>query len=46
VDCERHWKQIENESGLVSIADFGGVCRRYLSGLLDEIEQEEGAKDE
>ena len=47
-DCERHWQRIKDEtsSGKISVADFGGVCRRYLSGLLDEIEQEEGAQNE
>jgi hypothetical protein len=40
-DCERHPNELYKiEKGkYVSIADFGGVCRRYLEYLLEELEK-------
>jgi hypothetical protein len=41
-DCERHPNELYKiEKGeYVSIADFGGVCRRYLEYLLEELEEQ------
>ena len=46
-DCYRHPDLLRalKEEGVkyVSIADFRGVCRKYISTLLDELEK--GDKD-
>lgn len=38
-DCERYWKHIKElaKQGekYVSLADFSGVCREYISYLLE-----------
>ncbi len=34
-DCERHLCQLKEENGLVSIAALDGVCRRYISYLVE-----------
>lgn len=43
-DCERYWKHIKElaKQGekYVSLADFSGVCREYISYLLNELENE------
>lgn len=42
--CERHPSKISKAAmsgkGYVSVADFSGTCREYLSWLLDEVEKE------
>lgn len=39
-DCERHPSKISkaamNGKGYVSVANYDGVCRRYISHLVDE----------
>jgi len=37
LDCERHVRNCI-ESGLVSMADLSGVCRRYIGWVLMELE--------
>ena len=40
-DCERHSSKISDAcikgKGYVSVANFDGVCRRYISHIVDEI---------
>lgn len=39
-DCYKHLtkvKDIEDKNGHVNIADFSGVCRRYISYLVEEL---------
>ena len=41
--CDKHlWqlKKVKDKSGYVKVANFDGVCKDYLSYLLDEIEKE------
>lgn len=42
-DCERHLSKVSEACiqgrGYVSVASFDGVCRRYISHLVDEIER-------
>lgn len=44
-DCDRHDSKASQAAvdgrGYVSIADYSGVCRRYISHLVDEIRKEE-----
>lgn len=39
-DCERHPSKISkaamNGKGYVSVANYDGVCRRYISHLVEE----------
>lgn len=41
--CERHFSKINeaarNGKGYVSVANYGGVCRKYISHLVDEVER-------
>ena len=39
-DCIRHLSQLkgEKESVIISLANFGGVCRKYLYHLIGECE--------
>lgn len=43
-DCERHWEHIKElaKQGekYVSLADFSGTCREYISYVLDKLENE------
>ena len=45
-DCERHPSKISKAAiqgaEYVSVANFDGVCRRYISNLVDE--QKEGTE--
>lgn len=36
-DCERHNKHLKGVYGLVSVADFSGTCRRYISYVVKEV---------
>lgn len=36
-DCDRHYKHVEGVNCLVSLADFSGTCRRYISWIVDEV---------
>ena len=40
-NCEKHSDNLSKFAGdetiYVSIADFGGTCRRYIAHLIDEI---------
>lgn len=38
--CERHVLNCR-EKGMVSLADFSGVCRRYIGCVLEEVEKRE-----
>ena len=41
--CERHPSKIAeaciNGKGYVYVANYGGVCRKYISYLVDEVER-------
>ncbi len=43
-DCERHLSRISDAAirgkGYVSVSNFDGVCRRYISYLVDLVEEE------
>ena len=39
-DCDRHLCRLQRKDGKVSIAALDGTCRRYLSYLLEVIENE------
>ena len=43
-DCERHSSRVDlskiDDAGYVSVANFDGVCKRYLSYLLQLLEGE------
>ena len=39
-NCERHLSKNIKGKGYVSVANFDGVCRRYISYLADEITQQ------
>ncbi len=43
--CERHFSKISNAcingKGYVSVANYGGVCRKYISYLVGEVERGE-----
>lgn len=43
--CERHHTKISKAcifgKGYVSVADFSGTCREYLSYLLKEVQKDE-----
>ena len=41
-DCIRHLEQLrgEKESLIISLSNFGGVCRRYICHLVGEISEE------
>lgn len=45
-DCERHLckaeKAYEQGQRYISVASFDGVCRRYISLLVDEVAKEQG----
>ena len=40
VDCIRNLKQLSGEPGsvIISLANFGGVCRQYISYLVGELD--------
>lgn len=41
--CERHHSKIKKAAepkGYVSVADFGGTCKRYLELILEECKDE------
>ena len=41
--CERHnvhLKKFSDRRQMVSVADFGGTCEKYLRYLLEDIENE------
>lgn len=41
--CERHLSQLKSEKDktkMISVANFGGVCREYLSYIYDEVVKE------
>lgn len=41
--CERHFSKISdaacNGKDYISVANYGGVCRKYISYLVDEAER-------
>lgn len=39
VDCIRNLKQLsgESESIIISLANFGGVCRQYIGYLVGDL---------
>lgn len=37
-DCERHLDRVKGCDGYISVAALDGVCRRYLSHLVEECE--------
>ena len=39
VDCIRNLKQLsgEHESIIISLANFGGVCKQYISYLVGDL---------
>ena len=39
-DCDRHLSKIQSGTGYVSIANFDGVCERYIGYLVDELNEE------
>lgn len=41
-ECKRHRSHLEGipAGTIVSIADFGGVCREYICDIVEEIEDE------
>ena len=39
-DCDRHLSKIQSKTGYVSIANFDGVCERYIGYLVDELNEE------
>ena len=41
-DCERHLSQVKQPApkGYISVANFDGVCRRYIGWLVNEVEKE------
>lgn len=39
-DCERHLRRAK--SRFVSVANYDGVCRRYIGHLLNELNEEDG----
>lgn len=39
-DCERHLRNAP-KSGMVSIANLAGVCRRYIGWLVEEADNEQ-----
>ena len=40
-DCERHSEKIKDAAtsgkGYVSVSDWGGTCRRYISYIAEEV---------
>lgn len=43
-DCWRHLDTLkgEKESVIISISHFGGVCRKYISYLVEQASRESG----
>lgn len=39
-DCERHLSKASGQ--YVNVANFDGVCRRYIGHLLNELNEEDG----
>lgn len=41
-DCERHLSRLKgrNEKTWVSVANMGGVCRRYIDWLVERTNRE------
>lgn len=42
-NCDRHHSKIKSAAkatGYVSVADFGGTCKRYLEFLVEECSSE------
>lgn len=41
-DCERHLRRLKerNEKIRVSVANMGGVCRRYIDWLVERTNRE------
>lgn len=40
-DCDKHLSQSKIKKGIIKVANFDGVCKRYLSYLL-EVAMKEG----
>ena len=40
-DCEKHSEKIKDAAtsgkGYVSVSDWGGVCRRYIGYVVEEV---------
>ena len=39
-DCERHLSQLKGKDGDVSIAALDGTCRRYISYLVEVLDND------
>lgn len=39
-NCEKHHTKLKGKIGAVSIADFGGTCREYMSYLVEMIDND------
>lgn len=37
-DCKKHFSNLQGKSGIVTIADFGGTCRRYISFITEILD--------
>ena len=40
-DCERHPINLNGKDGIVSLADFAPVCRRYIAHVVEEVADDE-----
>lgn len=39
-DCERHLRNLKKElspTGYVTVSDLAGVCRQYISDVVEEV---------
>ena len=46
-DCERHMGNLKegvSPTGYVTVSDLAGVCRQYISDVVDEVMNESGRK--
>ena len=46
-DCARHLdqlKSVQDEPYIVSMSHFCGVCRKYISWLVDKLDEESGGQ--
>lgn len=37
--CEKHISQVKKHEGYLNIASFSGVCRKYITWLVQEMER-------
>ena len=44
--CEKHLSYARNETGPISIANFDGVCRKYILWLAEEADRQRRSKNE